>query len=654
MQTDEDLIRQARGLFERGDYEGAEKAYRDLMEVLSEDKHVDLQLLIAACQQARARGDDALETLQRTVDMDDSRAESWFQLGRARRQAGDEAGATEALQKAILLDPNHALARVERGRQCLASGDQKGAEGHFQTALRADPECVPALVGLAERHFAVGRLDQAQELAAKAVQRQPRSVPAQIVMARIFRHRGHPDFAERCLDNALEVVPDAPDLHAAKAQLLFERGRLEECLDAVARAGRLGAYDGRLFRIEYQCVRRLGRDVEARSMLEALARSRSLDPGDTLALAELRLETGDPAAAGELLEGLEKDWPGAERLIRARLAEREGDRDRAAELAEGLHDDDDEHIRTQARLLSARLALKADDPAGCIDALQPLADEDSAEPKVHWMLARALDRVGRHEAAGDHLPRTGWFLPPVFRERDREMPAALYEALAGLQTDDWPKSSPDDGRPEAIFVLGWPGSGREALVAALAESGAVATLGREGGERRREALGLPAGPDRLVAADETQCRLARKRYLREAGTERKYALETMWLPAAALPAIARFLPGSTVILADAELRDLELEWRLAGFRGVETLRAMWQREQAALETMMEKLPLDFHVFSRGDLQNDSGEVAAQLAEWLDRPDPAGMAAAIDRGVATMRPSGHWKHYRQLFEGKSVA
>ncbi len=654
MQTDEDLIRQARGLFERGDFEGAEKAYSDLFEVLSEDKHVDLELIIAACQQARGLDDEALETIKRAVDMDDSRAESWFQLGRARRQAGDEAGATDALQKAIMLDPNHALARVERGRQCLANGDEQSAEAHFQTALRADPECVPALVALAEREFTADRLDKAQEMAAKAVQEQPRSVPAQMLMARIFRHRGHPDFAERCLDNALAVVPDAPELHAAKSQLLFERGRLEECLDAVARAGKLGAYDARLFRIEFQCVRRLGRDVEARRMLETLARSRSLDPGDTLALAELRLETGDPDAAAELLQGLAEDWPEAERLIRARLAEREGDRDRAAELAEALHDDGDEHIRTQARLLSARLALKADDPSGCIDVLKPLAEEESADPKVHWMLARALDRVGHHEAASKHLPHTGWFLPPIFRERDREMPAALYEALDALETDDWPSSVPEDGRPEPVFVLGWPGSGREALVAALAESGAVTVLGREGGERRREALGLPAWPDRLAAADETQRRLARKRYLREAGTESKRVLETMWLPAAALPAIARFLPGSTVILADAELRDLELEWRLAGFSGVETMRALWQREQAALEKMLETLSLDFIVFSRGDLENDAADVAAQLAEKLGLDDSAKLTGVIERSLAPLRPTGHWKHYEQLFEGRSVA
>lgn len=649
------MIRQARSLFEQGDYAGAEKAYRGLIDRLPENKRIDLELIIAACQQGQGRADEATATLQRTVEMDDSRAESWFQLGRARRQAGDEKGAAEALQRAIVLDPNHALARVERGRQCLAAGDGDGADAHFRTALRADPNCVPALVGQAERQFEAGRLDKAQELAARAVQYQPRNVPAQIVMARIFRHRGHPDFAERCLNNALQVVPDSAELHAAKAQLLFERGRLEECLEAIGLAGNLGGADARLFRLEFQCLRRLGRLVEARRLLEALASSQPLGPDDNLALAELRLETGDPAAAGALLDDLEQARPSAAQWLRARLAMREGDRGRAAELARALHDEEDEYVRTQARLQTARLALTDDDASACIEVLEPLlASEEAVEPKVHWMLARALDRAGRHEEASRHLSHTGWFVPPILRERDRETPEALYRALDSLDTEGWETRAPADERPRPVFVLGWPGGGREALVAALAEASGMPELAQAGGERRRQALSLPAWPERLAAADDAERRLARRRYLREAGRGAELVLETMWLPVAALPAIARYLPGSVVILADAELRDLELEWRLAGFRSIDLLREMWQREQAALEKLMDCLPLEFQVFSRSDLENDPDGVASQLAESLGVTDAAALSSAIERHLDALRPSGHWKHYKALFEGRTVA
>jgi len=652
MQNQAELIRQARGLFQSGDYDGAEQAYRDLIDELPEHKRVDLELLIGACQQAQGRDEQAMETILGAVEMDDSRAESWFQLALARRRLSDEKGASEALQRAIVLDPNHALARAERGRQCLENSDLDGAGAHFRTALRADPNCVPALVGLAEHQLEAGQLEKAQELASKAVQQQPRSVQAQIVMARVFRRSGHSDFAERCLDNALETIPDNPRLHAARAQLLLERGRFEECLAAVSRAKRSGSGDERLDRLEFQSLQQLGRIDEARRLLEQRVESQPLDPGALLSLADLRLETGDAAAAGELLDKLEQAWPAAASLMRARLAERNGERARAAELAASLQDEDDAHIQREARLLGAQLAMEEDDPDACIRVLGPLAGED--DPVVHWLLARSLDRAGRFEEAVEHLPHSGWYLPPLLRNYEREMPEALYRSLESIDVGGWDMQAPDDGRPEPVFVLGWHGSGRDSLLAALAENAGVPLLDRGGAQRRREALGLPVRPDDLVSVDDTQRRLARKRYFREAGVDAARVLEPLWLPVAALPAIARYFPGSTVILADAELRDLELDWRLAGFRGIETLRELWQREQAALEHLLEVLPLDFIVLSRGDLESDPGEVAAQLAPSLGIDDVAALADAIAPRLESLRPAGHWRHYRKLFEGRSVA
>ncbi|MFP3670721.1 hypothetical protein SB717_37180, partial [Priestia sp. SIMBA_032] len=86
----------------------------------------------------------------------------------------------------------------------------------------------------------------------------------------------------------------------------------------------------------------------------------------------------------------------------------------------------------------------------------PLVSEGSSEPKLHWLLARALDRAGRHDAAGEHLAHSGWFVPPIMRRRDREMPEALYQALESLDTEGWDTQAPDDERPRPVFVLGWP------------------------------------------------------------------------------------------------------------------------------------------------------------------------------------------------------
>lgn len=654
MQTDKDLIEQARDLFESGDFEGAEKAYRNLIGRVDEGKRVNLELMIGACQQAQGRNSEAVETMQRAVDLDDSHVGAWFQLGCVRRQGGDEKGSIEALDKALELNPNHALARVELGHLAQAAGDGERAEAHFRTALRADPECVPALAGLAERLLGTGQVERAYELSVRAIQLQPDNIGAQVVMARVFLQRGHPDFAERCLDNALSAAPNNAALHRAMAQLLLERGRSNESLAAAAEARRCGDSDHDLDLLEVHALRQLGYLAEARRRLEEFIRDQQLDATHLLMLAELRLADGDAAAASELIDQLDRDWPQAAQLIRAQLAEREGDRAYAAELAAGLHGDSNARLRRQSRVLSARLALADNDLQECIEALRPLAAEGDDDPFLHWILARALDQAGLHEEAGKHLQRTGWRAPTLMQAAGSGLSEDAYKALETLDVDGWPTQAPEDGRPKPVFILGWPGSGRDQLLIALAEHESIRMLDHEGAAQRREVLGFSARPKELAALDEGKLRLARKRYLRRAGHSADHVLEPMWLPMAALPAIARFFPGSTVVLTDAELRDLELEWRLAGFSGVETMRALWQREQAVLEKMLETLPLDFMVFSRGDLENDAAAVAAQLAEKLGLDDSARLAGAIERSLASLRPTGHWKHYEQLFEGRSVA
>lgn len=648
MQTDGELIRQARGLFEKGDFAGAEQAYRELAEQLPEDKYIDIMLIIGACQQAQGRDDEALDTLQQAVARDDSRAESWFQLGRARRGAGDEEGASEALEKAVVLDPNHALARVELGHQALAAGERETAQAHYRTALRAQTDCVPALVGLAERLLDSGDVDQAYELSARAVRLRPDSIEAQVAAARVFMRRGHPDFAERCLENALSAAPDSAELHRAMARLLLQRGRAEESLAAAAEARRCGAGDHRLSLLEVRALHRLGRLSEARRRLEALSAHQPLDAAGVLMLAELRLSDGDARGATDLIEQLDGEWPEAGQLLRARLAEMSGEGARAAELAAALHEDGSGRIRRQSRLLSARLAMAGDQPQACIEALQPLAEEGDDDPLVHWMLARALDRAGRHEEAAVHLPRTGWRVPPLLRSAAAQMPSELYDALAAFEPDGWPSRAPDDGRAQPVFILGWPGSGRDQLLAALVEQWTTRVLDREGAARRREILGLPAWPAQLAALDDGRVRLARKRYLRQVSGDGGPVLEPMWLPLAALPAIARLFPNATVVLADADVRDLELDWRLAGFRGIDELRTLCEREQALLETLLERLPLDFMLFSRGDLERDASDVAAELARVMGLDDASALAEAIDRQFRALPATGHWRHYGALF------
>jgi tetratricopeptide (TPR) repeat protein len=655
MQTDGELIRQARGFFESGDFSNAEQAYRALFEQLPEAARPDVLVVISACQRAQGRTEDGLATLRQAVELDDQRAESWFQLGCAQREAGDEATAAESFDRAIELNPNHALARLERGRQAMAAGDMQAAEAAFRVAVKADPDSVPALVALADVRLSEGKQDEARELASKAVQLNPDNKDAQIVMARVFQALGHLDFAEQCLNNALEREPRSAALHRAMAQVKLARGRSEEALESVAEARRQGSEDSRLLALEAQALKQLGQVQEARSRLEALAKAGGMNPRQQLDLAELRLAARDFEGARELAGSIQSQWPAAARLIEAQLAEAGGDRAAAAEMAAELHQEADPYLQRQARLTSARLALAEGDMEACIAAVEPLAaDERQSDPFVRWMLARALDRVGRHKEARKHLASTGWRTPPQVRARKTDLPDALFDAVENLSVGDWPRQAPDDRREQPVFLLGWSGSGREALLAALAEQPGLKLLSLEETERRREAINWPAMPHNLQGMDDDQVRSARRRYFRGLESDDGVVVEPMWLPLAALPGLARYFPGATVILADADLKDLELHWRLQGFSGLDTLRHLWRREQAVLDHLLEELPLDVLIYSRGDLERDPEGTASELARPLGLNDPAPLAASLAGRMSAYRPVGHWRHYADLFDQESDA
>jgi len=234
------------------------------------------------------------------------------------------------------------------------------------------------------------------------------------------------------------------------------------------------------------------------------------------------------------------------------------------------------------------------------------------------------------------------------------LPDALFDAVERLSVAEWPRQAPDDGRVPPVFLLGWSGSGREALLAAFAEQPGLKLLSLDETERRREAINWPAMPRDLEAMDDDQVRLARRRYLREVESDDAVVVEPMWLPLAALPGLARYFPGATVILADADRKDLELHWRLQGFSGLDTLRHLWRREQDVLDHLLEDLPLDVLVYSRGDLERDPDGTAAELAERLGLTDPAPLAASLASRMSAYRPVGHWRHYADLFDHDSDA
>jgi tetratricopeptide (TPR) repeat protein len=634
MTTDSSRIAKARELFGAGEYSGAQTIFQEALQEFPDDPQ--LLMMVGLCLRRQGRLDEGIAMLEQAVQAAEDDAEVHVQLARARLDQGDIESARQSIRRCLSDNPNHLYARTLMGQIELHSGRPQAAIESLRTALRVDPDFVPALTGLAIALVELGRSDEARAHADKAVRKDSRDIGAQIAMARVFQAQGHTFFAEQCLRNALELQPDSAEIWAALGDIQASNGHHADAVKALNQALKLGSRTVQDLLKLAGSLRKLGRLDEARQVLARIISDRPEHAEARTRLAEIHLDQDQPEQARSLLAELDSDETPLVILLGARLAEISGQLEQAHAMAAGVHDHDDIEIADQARLLSARIARVKGAAVAARKALEPLINAGRREPQASWLLAdiiaadgrigdarkilerliesrekfpdstRArtarrlalmLGRAGEHEDAAKFLAIEGWrtsdYLPRILGQKA----APLFQAYRSLKSLDWSPLEPDDDRPQPIFILGWPGSGRDLLLAALAEPPGGMLLDSATTQRRRDALGLPLDPEKLARLDSPLIRLGRKRFLGElrgapaiAGTT---LIDPDWWEAASLPALARHFPQANVILPRVEAGALELFWRMSGFQDIEPMLAAWNEDEALLDHLRPTLPLNF-------------------------------------------------------------
>ena len=452
--------------------------------------------------------DRLADQLGELIVPDDLRAHT--ELGQAYLEAGNLQGAERELQAALEIRPDHAraqyllgavhermgdtdqataqyLAAAERagfvepllalGQLALAHGAHENAIAMFRRALDAGPTDsatrAEAYRGLGAANLAVGRYDRAVRELRKAVASAPDEIAAQTLLGRALLHKGDLDTARICLERATRKEPVPPIAWAARGEVSFALGRLDEAgksfraalagIAAMAEAPTRHDAAGRellaaeiesrlgLARIE----RTQGRLDEARSeVLRALAHAPShlgllVELGRIAALArspEVALDAMDRALAGGAVAGsdaiVESSDEGQSRTLldprpllqeALSIALAADLRERAVGYAKSILERDEGHSASRAAL--ALSALTRENGEGDAAAQLALADPSQATRSVEIRLAEAelLLRRGAREPALAALRRAAQLAPSDPRPRSR------YAAL--FRRDD---PAPDD------------------------------------------------------------------------------------------------------------------------------------------------------------------------------------------------------------------
>lgn len=683
MVSDQNLIHQAKSLISSERYDAAtDLCIQGLTESPGDP---NLLMLLAFCKEAGGDTDGACEHLRRAIGAHEEHFESRFQLGRLLAAGGHTVEARAQLAECVALNPNHAPSRTLMARLDFADGRIDAAISQLKAALRADQDDVPALTSLATLLLEKGELEAANEYASHAVQTSPQAVAAQMTMAQVFQARGYLDFAEHCLSNARRSDPQNPRVHMAMGALLQKMGRDQEAIDALAQAASLGDRSPASVLARARSLRQLGQLDEARQAYETLL-VQGARPELMLEAADFFLESGAPAAVRQLLETADDDNQALSELLRARLAETEGQAATALERARGLFDAEDSAIAIQARLVAARLEILAGNHEAVGQVLAPVLQLEPARHPVLWEVARlcrragayelaatfleqslaradlgeddrartyamlvdVLDRAGRYRDAAGHFKAAAWQAPFVGEVSGLSEPAESEAPdWSPISAWPWPRSAPADGRRQPLLLTGWPCSGRELVLTALASAAGAQVLPLADWALRRGHLGLPMKPAQVAELDQTRAHLIRRRYLRgETRPGTTLLIEPAAIQADDLPLLARILPGSVVIRPVADERYLELHWRLAGYRQVTTMRKLWRRDQSAIEALRDFLPLKFVEVDLQALLDAPAATLERLCDQLELDFDPAMAALMSevRAERGYRAPDHWRHY----------
>jgi Tfp pilus assembly protein PilF len=143
------------------------EAERLAKEVLAKDPNfIEGHILMATVlyAQDKAHPERALAELNRAIEIDPKRVESYLSLARFYTTINDGKKAEETLKRAVDVNPSSALAHAEYGRFLVAQNRAGEAESEFKKAVEVEPASREPRMALGSFYIINKQLDKAEEV----------------------------------------------------------------------------------------------------------------------------------------------------------------------------------------------------------------------------------------------------------------------------------------------------------------------------------------------------------------------------------------------------------------------------------------------------------------------------------------------------------
>ncbi len=453
---------------------------------------------------------DPLITGRRLMEKGDMHRAALYLLEAVRRQP-DNAEAAYRLGVADLALGNPAAAELElkRARQhgydggaiLLPLGQAYLQQHHFDLLLRdftvpAGPKVqvadTDALRSAAE--LSLGNMQAAAADAAAAVAADPAEVPGQIATARVAMARGDIQAAEAAVDHVLQASPKQPDALLLRATMALTRNSGQAALDDAdaVLAQNPRRIDARLMRVRALAV--LGREKEARALVEDVLHSARRDPGANYLRLILAIRARDWQAASESLDVISPIIGNLPRglfymaLVKLNVGQ-PAQAEEAVTKFLTVHPDD-----VEGRKLMAFIALSRHRPADAQAQLQDIVASGHADADTLELMGRAQAMAGNAKAAEATLAKA-----QVLAPKD----ADILNRLAGVRLALGETGMADQDLRSSLAIDPHQAQAGTALVRGLLERGDT-----QGATQALDGLKQALGDTALTGLLEAEIKLA--------------------------------------------------------------------------------------------------------------------------------------------------
>jgi len=159
-----------------------------------------------------------------------------YEKGQALSASGRHGEAIAEYERALAARPNDPRVLFALGNTARALGLSAAAEEFFGRVLALEPQRLEALVNLANLLRARGQKDAAIALLEPALARMPDAPELWLTLGSAHRESGHSELAETNFREALSRRPDYAPALGNLADILADRGEIDEALDLYERA----------------------------------------------------------------------------------------------------------------------------------------------------------------------------------------------------------------------------------------------------------------------------------------------------------------------------------------------------------------------------------------------------------------------------------